>query len=125
SAWMTIGVLDAEEWKTVGGQWRQRAGRIIGAGAGKGLGRRALCIAQRAVPALPFEIAVTVKLQDEGGAAGLIFHSDGGDKHYGFYPSGGQLRLVRFNGPDVFSWTVLAQKTSPVYRSGEWNTLKV
>jgi serine protease Do len=77
------------------------------------------------VPALPFEVAVTVKLEDEAGAAGLIFHCDGGDRHYGFYPSGGQLRLARFNGPDVYSWTVLGQKASPAYRKGEWNTLKV
>ena len=29
------------------------------------------------------------------------------DKHYGFYPTGGKLRLTRFDGPDVFSWKVL------------------
>jgi regulator of sirC expression with transglutaminase-like and TPR domain len=125
SAWMTIGALDPDEWKTRGGRWRQRAGRIVGEGTGAGVGRRGLCIAQRAVPALPFEVAVTVKLDDEAGAAGLVFHSDGGDNHYGFYPSAGQLRLARFSGPDVFSWTVLAQKASPHYRSGEWNILRV
>jgi regulator of sirC expression with transglutaminase-like and TPR domain len=74
---------------------------------------------------VPFEIAVSVRLDDEAGAAGLVFHADGKDKHYGFYPSGGQLRFVRFNGPDVFSWTILEQKANPHYRPGDWNTLKV
>jgi regulator of sirC expression with transglutaminase-like and TPR domain len=146
-AWLTIGSLDAEEWQVKGGgRWRQRAGRIIGEGAGPGgpaasessselagpdrtmrggFGGRSLCLARRAVPAVPFELAVTVKLEEESGAAGLAFHSDGGDRHYGFYPSNGKLRLARFNGPDVFSWKVLREKASPAYRPGEWNTLKV
>jgi regulator of sirC expression with transglutaminase-like and TPR domain len=68
---------------------------------------------------------VAVRLGDESGAAGLAFESDGGDRHYGFYPSAGQMRLTRFDGPDVLAWHVLAQKVSPHYRPGEWNTLKV
>ena len=35
-----------------------------------------------------------MRLGDESGAAGLIFHADGGDTHYGFYPSNGELRLT-------------------------------
>jgi regulator of sirC expression with transglutaminase-like and TPR domain len=54
-----------------------------------------------------------------------VFHADGGDKHYGFYPSGGQLRLTRFDGPDVYSWKILKQEPSAHYRPGDWNTLKV
>ena len=61
----------------------------------------------RDVPKEPYELTVTVKLDDEAGAAGLIFGGDGGDKHYGFYPSGGKLRLTRFDGPNVFTWKVL------------------
>jgi regulator of sirC expression with transglutaminase-like and TPR domain len=68
---------------------------------------------------------VAVRLEDEAGAAGLAFESDGGDIHYGFYPSNGQLRLTRFDGPDVFAWHVLEQKASSHYRPGEWNTLRV
>lgn len=124
--WLTIGALDPKDWQPLlGARWRQRSGRILVEGMGTGFGGRSLCLAQRQVPALPFEIAVTVKLDDEAGAAGLVFHADGGDKHYGFYPSGGQLRFVRFDGPDVFSWKILAQEPSPHYRRGDWNTLKV
>src|SRR5262249_2137597 len=65
------------------------------------------------------------KLDDEAGAAGLVFHADGGDRHYGFYPTGGQLRLTRFEGPDVLTWKILEQKRSPHYRPGDWNVLKV
>jgi regulator of sirC expression with transglutaminase-like and TPR domain len=125
-AWLTIGALDSEDWQPVfGGQWRQRAGRIIGEGSGGGFGNRALCLSRRTPPEVPFEVAVTVRLDDETGAAGLALHADGSDKHYGFYPSNGQLRFTRFDGPDVFSWTVLKQEASPHYRPGEWNTLKV
>jgi regulator of sirC expression with transglutaminase-like and TPR domain/S1-C subfamily serine protease len=126
SAWLTIGMLDSADWElNFGGQWRQRAGRIIAEGIGQGFGGRTLCLSRRKEPPLPCEVAVTVRLRDESGAAGLVFHADGADKHYGFYPSGGQLRLTRFDGPDVFIWKVLEQKASPHYHPGEWNTLKV
>ncbi len=125
-AWLTIGALDPDEWEVVGSaSWRQRAGRIIAEGEGNGIGRRGLCLAVRQPPEVPFEVAVTVKLEEEAGAAGLVWHADGKDSHYGFYPSNGQLRFTRFAGPDVFSWKVLRQEASPHYRSGEWNTLKV
>jgi regulator of sirC expression with transglutaminase-like and TPR domain/S1-C subfamily serine protease len=126
SAWLTIGMLDSADWELkFGGQWRQRAGRIIAEGIGQGFGGRTLCLSRRQEPPLPCEVAVTVRLHDESGAAGLVFHADGADKHYGFYPSGGQLRLTRFDGPDVFTWKVLEQKASSHYRPGQWNTLKV
>jgi regulator of sirC expression with transglutaminase-like and TPR domain len=124
--WVTIGALDPKEWQPLmGARWRQRAGHIHVAGAGKGFGGRSLCLRQRLAPPLPFEIAVTVKLDDEAGAAGLAWHADGGNKHYGFYPTGGKLRLTRFNGPDVYSWTILKDQKSPHYRPRDWNTLKV
>src|SRR5262249_33912443 len=64
--WVTIGMLDPDEWKPLmGASWRQRAGRIKVEGAGSGFGGRSLCIYQPKPPALPFEIAVTVKLNDE------------------------------------------------------------
>jgi regulator of sirC expression with transglutaminase-like and TPR domain len=126
ASWLTIGALDPSEWRPVfGAHWRQRAGRLEVDGEGSGFGGRSLCLWQRPLPALPFEAAVTVKLDDEAGAAGLVFDADGKDKHYGFYPSGGELRFVRFNGPDVFSWTILEHRSSPHYRPGDWNTIKV
>ncbi len=124
-AWVTIGVLDPDEWKPVmGATWRQRAGRIKVEGAGTGFGGRSLCVYQPKPPELPYEIAVTVKLNDEKGAAGLLFHYDG-ERHYGFYPSGGKLRLTRFEGPDVFSWKILEEVASEYFKPGEWNTIKV
>lgn len=124
--WLTLNSLDPTEWKPIqGARWRQRGGRIQVEGAGEGFGGRALCLWQQPIPETPVEISVSVRLDDEHGAAGLVFHADGPDKHYGFYPSGGQLRLTRFNGPDVFSWTILAQVPSTHYHAGEWNNLKV
>jgi serine protease Do len=126
SRWLTIGALDPAEWAPVfGARWRQHAGHILVEGEGAGFGGRSLCLWQHPIPAIPFETAVTVRLDDEAGAAGLVFASDGGDNHYGFYPSAGQLRLTRFAGPDVFSWKILRQEPSPHYRPAEWNTLKV
>jgi len=124
--WLTIGALSPAMWKpTMGARWRQRAGMIVVDEPGDGFGGRSLCISQRPVPKKPFEIAVTVKLDDESGAAGLIFSSDGGNRHYGFYPSSGSLRLTRFEGPDVFTWKILMTRKSQHYRPGQFNTLKV
>tara|TARA_R110002111_G_scaffold262504_1_gene338961 strand:- start:147597 stop:149909 length:2313 start_codon:yes stop_codon:yes gene_type:complete len=124
--WLTIGTLDERLWKPLfGSRWRQRAGRIMVDGFGSGLGSRSLCVSQEALPKLPYEIAVEVKLDDKSGAAGLIFYSDENTKHYGFYPSNQSLRISRFDGPDVFLWRVLEEKKSNFYREGEWNQLKV
>jgi len=124
--WLTIGGIDRTQWEPLfGARWQQRAGRLLVDGLGAGFGGRSLLLSKSDPPAVPFELAVQVKLDDETGAAGLVFQADGGDKHYGFYPSNGKLRLSRFEGPDVFSWQVLAEKPSEHYRPGEWNRLKV
>jgi regulator of sirC expression with transglutaminase-like and TPR domain len=126
SRWLTIGALDPREWKPLfGASWRQRAGRITVDGPGQGFGGRSLCLWQMETPKLPLEIAVTLQLGDERGAAGLAFCSDGGQCHFGFYPSGGNLRLTRFDGPDVRSWTILHDKASRHYVAGGWNHLRV
>jgi len=124
--WLTIGVLDARTWKPVmGGKWTQRAGVVKAELLGDGFGGRSLCLWQGTEPKEPFEVAVNVKLDDESGAAGLAFCSDGGNVHYGFYPTAGQLRLTRFDGPDVYSWTIHSTLPSEAYKPGEWNHLRV
>jgi S1-C subfamily serine protease/regulator of sirC expression with transglutaminase-like and TPR domain len=141
--WLTIGALDPKEWRPyLGARWRQRAGRILVEGDGTGFGKRSYCLWQYDSPKGAFEATVTVRLDDERGAAGLIFaaedvgtagkppdareeRSAASKRHYGFYPTAGQLRLTRFDGPDVQSWTVLQTASSDHYRRGEWNTLKV
>ncbi|MDP7278141.1 MAG: transglutaminase family protein [Planctomycetaceae bacterium] len=124
--WLTIGALDDRDWKTHhGGRWRQRAGRIHVEGSGSGFGGRALCFSQHDAPTLPYEVQVHVKLHDNDGAAGLVVCGDGSDRHYGFYPTSGQMRLTRFDGPTVTSWSILKTLPSTDYRPGEWNTLKV
>ncbi|MCP5558422.1 MAG: trypsin-like peptidase domain-containing protein [Verrucomicrobiaceae bacterium] len=126
SRWLTIGALDGKRWKTVmGARWMQHAGVIRAETPGTGFGGRALCLSLKDKPEGPFEAAVMVKLDDESGAAGLVFCSDGGDVHYGFYPSGGKLRLTRFDGADVYSWTILADMPTPSYKQGDWNHLRV
>ena len=126
SRWLTIGAMDPEEWSVLpGGRWRQRAGQISVDGPGGGFGGRALCLSTSEMPAIPFEVAVQVKFTPGDGAAGLVFHADGGDKHYGFYPSNGSVRLSRFDGPDVFSWAVLRETRSPALKKEGWNSLKV
>jgi serine protease Do len=124
--WLTIGVLNPRFWTTVmGAQWTQRAGIVQVTQAGDGFGGRALCLWNDKPEEGKFEAAVTVRLADETGAAGLAFCADGGARHYGFYPTGGRLRLTRFDGPDVFSWKILRELESDAYRPGEWNTLRV
>ena len=124
--WLTLGALNPKEWTPLmGARWSRKAGRIQVEGMGDGFGGRSLCLSQKEVPPRPYELAVTVKLDDEAGAAGLAFESDGGDKHYGFYPTAGQIRLTRFDGATVFSWTILKEFKTPHYRPGEWNAIKV
>ncbi len=109
--WLTIGRLDPKEWDALfGARWRQRAGRLMVDGAGTGFGGRSLLLSKLPIPPGAFQVAVQVRLGAESGAAGLAFCADGGDVHYGFYPSGGKLRLTRFDGPDVFSWQVAPRR---------------
>src|ERR1043165_1915404 len=118
--WIRLSALNTNDWQTLfGAHWTQKSGRITADTPGTGFGGRSLCLWRHRVPQAPYEVSVSVRLDDESGAAGLIFGSDGGQKHYGFYPSGGQLRLTRFDGPDVFSWTILEQITSSHYRKGD------
>ncbi|MDB6117757.1 MAG: htrA 1, partial [Verrucomicrobiaceae bacterium] len=124
--WLTIGVLDPRLWKPLlGARWTQRATVVKSELPGEGFGGRTLCLSQGSEPSVPFELAVSVKLDDESGAAGLVFCSDGADRSYGFYPTAGQLRLTRFDGPDVFSWTPFQTVESSAYHPGEWNDLRV
>jgi regulator of sirC expression with transglutaminase-like and TPR domain len=124
--WLTIGALDPKLFKPLfGATWRQRAGRISVEGAGQGFGGRSICLYQPKPPEFPYELAVSVRLDDESGAAGLVFAADGDQKHYGLYPTAGRLRLTRFDGPDVLSWHVIQEKSSPHYRPGDWNLIHV
>lgn len=124
--WLTLGALNPKEWAPqTGARWSRKAGRIQVEGLGSGFGGRSLCLWQKEVPPRPYEISVTVKLEDESGAAGLAFESDGGERHYGFYPTAGQMRFTRFDGPSVFSWTILKEFKTSHYKPGDWNTIRV
>jgi regulator of sirC expression with transglutaminase-like and TPR domain len=124
--WLTIGALNPRHWQVVGdARWTQHAGRLRADGPGKGFGGRSLCLSTQSVPELPFEVAVHVRLREQDGAAGLVFHSDGGDRHYGFYPTSGKLRVTRFDGPVVYDWHVLWEELRDEYRPDAWNELKI
>lgn len=131
SRWLTIGQLDPGRWQVLfGANWQRRSGRLVVDGAGLGFGGRSLCLTTKKAPEVPYELGVWVRLDNksgtgESGAAGLVFDADGEHQHYGFYPSGGRMRLSRFDGPNVFSWNVLEEIATPQYRPGEWNHLKV
>jgi regulator of sirC expression with transglutaminase-like and TPR domain len=124
--WVAFTRLDPATWQPrYGARWQRRGGRIHVDRPGTGFGGRSLCLWMGPLPEDSFEVGTWVRLDDEAGAAGLIFCSDGDQRHYGFYPSGGRLRLTRFDGPDVFSWNVLKEIETPHYHANEWNHLKV
>jgi regulator of sirC expression with transglutaminase-like and TPR domain len=124
--WLTIGALNPRHWQVVGdARWTQHAGRLRADGPGKGFGGRSLCLSTQSVPEVPFEVAVQVRLREQDGAAGLVFHSDGGDRHYGFYPTSGKLRVTRFDGPVVYDWHVLWEEQRDEYKPDAWNELKI
>ena len=124
--WIHLGHVNENEWLPVfDANWNQRGGMIMARGEGSGFGGRALCLAKSETPGGPFEIAVRVRLDKDSGAAGIAFHSDGNNRHYGFYPSNGQLRLTCFKGPSVYSWEVLKEVRTRHYLPGDWNRLRV
>ncbi|TWU07443.1 transglutaminase family protein [Stieleria varia] len=124
--WVRMGTIDPSVWMPLmGAQWVQRGGMISARGQGAGFGGRALVIRNEDTDQRPLEIAVDVRLNDPSGAAGLVFHSDGQDKHYGFYPSAGKLRLTCFKGPSVYSWEILDEVESSDFVPGQWNRLRV
>lgn len=126
ASWKTIGVLSPREWTPVmGANWTQNGGTIQVTGLGSGFGGRSLCLSEETSPEGDFELAVKVKLDDETGAAGLVFSSNGDDIHYGFYPTNGQVRLTRFEGPTVNSWKILSTFDTDTYKPGEWNRLRI
>ncbi|MEM1070436.1 MAG: S1C family serine protease, partial [Planctomycetota bacterium] len=121
--WVRLGRIDPEQWTPVmGASWTQRGNIINAQGLGSGFGGRSLLLSNEPMDEEEtFELAVDVRLDDENGAAGLAFFSDGKDRHYGFYPSGGNLRLTCFKGPTVYSWQILEEVTSSAYVPGGWN----
>jgi serine protease Do len=123
--WLRFGALNLEAWEPLGADWQQRTGVITVIGAGDRFGGPVLCLSKLEVPELPYEVSLDVKLDDESGAGGIAFGSDGRDRHYGFYPTNGQLRLTRFDGPTFYTWNILKQVVSPHYKEGEFNRLRV
>lgn len=124
--WRTIGTLNERLWTPVmGGGWNQRGGVISAEEMGDGFGGRTILLSSAQVPKPPYEVSVMTKLDDESGAAGLVFAADGADVHYGFYPSGGKIRLTRFEGADVYSWSILEQLEVAAYERGDWNHLRI
>lgn len=124
--WVRLGKIDETKWTPMfGATWQQRGGLVSARGLGNGFGGRSLCLCSELPDESPKEIAVEVRLDDESGAAGLAFHSDGDQRHYGFYASNGRLRLTCFKGPSVYSWQVLEELESEHYLPGQWNRLRV
>jgi hypothetical protein len=35
------------------------------------------------------------------------------------------MRLTRFDGPNIFTWTILKEFKTPHYQPGDWNTIRV
>jgi len=124
--WLTLGVLDPSAWQPLfGGKWTQRGGKIFVAERGQGFGGRALCLKRELPDTLPYEASVLVNMNELDGAAGLAFLADGHSRHYGVYPSSGQIRVTRFDGPTVYQWTVLEEKEIPGLGPETWVHLKV
>lgn len=124
--WIRTGQLDPAAWEPrLGSRWRQRSGAILVEGAGAGFGGRSYLLSKSPAPEGPSDISVQVRLNDESGAAGLVFGGDDAGLHLGFYPTAGQLRLTSFDGDDIFNWRILGTVPSAAYKPGDWNLLRV
>ncbi|PHR96489.1 MAG: hypothetical protein COA78_28760 [Blastopirellula sp.] len=51
--------------------------------------------------------------------------SDGDQRHFGFYPSSGGIRITRFDGPSVYQWNVLKELKHETLDFDDWNELRV
>lgn len=124
--WVRLGEPNPRLWKNkFGASWKIRHGSIKVTGAGEGFGGRSLLVRQIPLNSFPYELRTKVFLDNESGAAGLIFGYNELGQHWALYPSSGNIRLTHFKGPDVFSWDIVAQITTANYRPGEWNDIKV
>lgn len=124
--WIRLGELNPSIWETrFGADWKRRQGSIHVSGLGQGFGGRSLLLNKRPVLEAPYEVSVRVRLDDESGAAGILFGASESHDHWGFYPSNGSMRLTHFQGPDVYSWEIVQQTETRDYRPGEWNELRV
>ena len=124
--WIRTGQLDPASWDPrLGSRWRQKSGNILVEGAGAGFGGRSYVLLKSPMPEGASEVSVQVRLDNESGAAGLVFGGDDQGRHLGFYPTAGQLRLTSFDGEDIFNWRILGTVPSAAYKPGEWNQLRV
>lgn len=124
--WVRLGEPNAKIWiNKFGASWKTRHGSIRVTGSGQSFGGRSLLLKKKKPTSVPYEIRTRVKLSDESGAAGLVFGSDGNDKHWAYYPSNGNMRLTHFKGPDVYSWDIVQQVSTNGYQRDDWNDLKV
>ena len=74
SRWLTLGSLDPTRWQPLfGAQWKRRSGMISVEGTGNGWGGRSLCLLREETPELPYELAVTVRLDNEAGGRRIGF----------------------------------------------------
>ncbi|MEZ5300081.1 MAG: hypothetical protein R3F11_05355 [Verrucomicrobiales bacterium] len=119
--------LDADRWAVVGGgtRWTQRAGTINADGVGAGFGGRSLCLSADLPPGDTYEVEVQSSSTTK--AAPVIWRVRRRRRGRALWllPERRELRLTRFDGPDVFSWTILEQLKLEAYRRDDWNHLRV
>lgn len=124
--WIQRNSIDSSRWEALfGARWLERSSVVQVSGMGDSFGGRSLCLWHVKPVDASYQISVRVKLSDESGAAGLVFATDDNARHYGFYPSNGNMRLSCFRGPDVLNWQVMEELPSDKYRKGDWNRLTV
>src|SRR6185436_16120265 len=74
--WLSFTAVRTNQWlPLMGARWSQRGGHIAVEGPGTGFGGRSLLLSRADVPEPPYDVAVDVRLEDESGAAGLVFES--------------------------------------------------
>jgi len=104
---------------------RNELGESLVSEPGEGFGGRALCLNSTVTTGSSYELEVEVKLDDEAGAGRTRLRFRWGGRPLRLLPLGGRMRLTRFEGPDVQSWTILGQFDAASCQPGEWNRLRV
>ena len=123
--WLTIGALDETRWEPLfDARWRQRAGRIVVDGVGSGFGGRSLCLSHDRLPYIPTKSPLPSS-STTSRARPDLYSRPTEETALRVLSQRRQFAADLFEGPDISSWTILAQEQTPNYRPGQWNTLKV
>ena len=125
--WMKIAKLPAENWLgTPATHWQRRGGRIEWrAGVEPRAATSGTCEWRGDYPAIPFEIAVDMKIEGGQGTAGVLLMSPSQKAVRAWFPAGSEMILTEATGKGLKMKSVLGRARARSYRVDDWNRVRI